>query len=331
MVMLTIPHRVCESTCFVNGLEDIIAWKGADYAKYLLPVVGGMASFAYLKFKAADPPKMVYWGNSPKYLLRDLSEVIGFKENIVEGRSFGSAFARMKEHIDAGTPVMVGAMDMYYLPYCSDIYHRQHVPIHYVLVVGYDDVAGTALVHDCALQGIQGIPYGEFEKSLDVKVPGMSKRNTIRAFELPERVPTELEVARRGFARKAEKMLDPPVKMFGIPAMRKLAEEVAEWGDKRCFEHMATYATTPPMPPESFGNSHGMRLWQAEVLGRLGRKYAASEWTAASRLFEDSGRIIMLISEAAMGMDGRRVARLLGEVAELEERAYEMLGDQHNA
>ncbi len=305
--------------------------EGADYAKCLLPVVGGMASFAYLTFKAADPPKMVYWGKSPKYLLRDLSEVIGFKEALVEGRSFGSAFARMKEHIDAGTPAMAGAMDMYYLPYCTDLYRRQHVPIHYVLVVGYDDIEGAVLVHDCALQGIQSIPYGEFEKSLDVKVPGMSKRNTIRAFELPERVPTELEVARRGFARKAEKMLDPPVKMFGIPAMRKLAEEVAEWGDKRCFEHMATYATTPPMPPESFGNSHGMRLWQAEVLGRLGRKYAASEWTAASRLFEDSGRIIMLISEAAMGMDGRRVARLLGEVAELEERAYEMLGDQHNA
>jgi len=32
-----------------------------------------------------------------------------------------------------------------------------------------------------------------------------------------------------------------------------------------------------------------------------------------------------------MGMDGRQIARLLGEVAELEERAYEMLGRQHNA
>ncbi len=325
MVLHSLPHRVCESTCFVNGLEDVLAWKGGNYAKYLLPMVGGMASFAYLKFKVAYPPKMVYWGNSPKYLLRDLSKVIGFKEVVTEGKSYGGTFARMKECIDGGTPVMAGAMDMYYLQYCTELYHKQHVPIHYVLVVGYDDEEGTVFVHDCALQGIQKIPYGEFEKSLDVKVPGMSKRNTMRAFELPARIPAELEVAKMGFALKAEKMLNPPVKMFGIPAMHRLAEEVAEWDDRRCFEHMATYATAPPMPPKSFGNSHGMRLWQAEVLGELGRKYGVAEWCDASRLFEDSGRRIMKISEAAMGMDGQKVASLLGEVADIEERAYWML------
>jgi hypothetical protein len=62
-----------------------------------------MASFAYLKFKAADPPR---WstGGTAEVPAEGPLEVIGFKENIVEGRSFRSAFARMKEHIDAGTP-----------------------------------------------------------------------------------------------------------------------------------------------------------------------------------------------------------------------------------
>jgi hypothetical protein len=82
---------------------------------------------------------------------------------------------------------MAGAMDMYYLPYCNDLYHRQHVPIHYVLVVGYDVWREQHSSTTALSKASRALPYGEFEKSLGVKVPGMSKRNTIRAFELPER------------------------------------------------------------------------------------------------------------------------------------------------
>ena len=84
----TLPHRICESTCYVNGLEDLLTWKGADYADFLLPIVGGMAGFAYLRFKRANPPCMVYWGANPKYLMKDLAQVIGFKEVIIEGKAF---------------------------------------------------------------------------------------------------------------------------------------------------------------------------------------------------------------------------------------------------
>ncbi len=31
-----LPHKVCESTCYVNGLEDLLAWKGANYTDFLL-------------------------------------------------------------------------------------------------------------------------------------------------------------------------------------------------------------------------------------------------------------------------------------------------------
>lgn len=60
----------------------------------------------------------------------------------------------------------------------------------------------------------------------------MSKRNTIRAFTIPEKTPSELEVAKKGVAYKAERFLHPPVRLFGIPAMRKLADEIFEWENK---------------------------------------------------------------------------------------------------
>jgi len=84
-----------ESTCYVNGL-DLLAWKGADYTGFLRSMVGGMAGFAYLRFKRADPPCMVYWGANPKYLMKDLANIIGFRETVIEGRTFKLLFLALE-------------------------------------------------------------------------------------------------------------------------------------------------------------------------------------------------------------------------------------------
>jgi len=318
---------VCESTCYVNGLEDILTWKGAEYSDFLLSAIGGMAGFTYLSFKRADPPCMVYWGANPKYLMKDLANIIGFKDTVIEGKAFKNTFPRLKESIDDGQPVMAGALDMYYLHYYPDLYRKQHVPIHYVLVVGYDDDKQVVFVQDCSHKGVQEIPYEEFEESLDVNVPGMSKKNTVRTFTLPQRLPSEFEVAKKGFAYKAERFLNPPVKLFGLPAMRKLADEIFEWNNRKCFEHMATYATAPPLPPKTFENSHGMRFWQADVLSALGNKYNVRSWIEASKLFRRSGEEIMKLCKAALEQDKRRISEALTVIAEIEERAYKLLKD----
>jgi hypothetical protein len=320
-----LPHRICESTCYVNGLEDILAWKGSEYTDYLLSVIGGMASFTYLRFKRADPPCMVYWGANTKYLMKDLANIIGFKETVVEGKTFKNMFSILKNAIDNGKPVVAGALDMYHLHYYPELYKKQHMPIHYILAIGYDDEEQVVYAHDCSHRGVQKIPYTDFEESLGVKVPGMSKKNTIRTFVLPEKLPTELEVAKKGFSYKAEKFLNPPVKLFGVPAMRRLAEEILEWDNKKCFEHMATYATTPPMLPKTYENSHGMRFWQADVLNTLGRKYGVDEWVEASTLFRRSGEEIIDLSKASLEQDRQQISEDLTKIADIEEKAYESL------
>jgi hypothetical protein len=323
--MLLLPHRVCESTCYVNGLEDILAWKNAHYTDFLLSVVGGMAGFTYLRLKRADPPCMVYWGANPKYLMKDLANIIGFKETVIEGRSYEFMSSRLKKFINEDKPAMAGALDMYYLHYYQDLYGQQHIPIHYVLIVGYDDEEQVVYVHDCSHKNVQRIPYREFKKSLDVNVPGMSKKNTIRAFTLPNELPSELEVAKKGFSLKAERFLRPPVRLFGIPAMRKLAREIFEWDNKKCFEHMATYATTPPLLPVTFENSHGMRFWQANVLKVLGERHNVRKWTEASLLFKKSGERIRMLCQGALKQDRQSISSILLDIADVEEQAYSLL------
>jgi len=257
--------------------------------------------------------------------MKDLADIIGFNETVIEGKSYEFMFSRLKEFVEENRPVVAGALDMYYLHYYHDLYGKQHIPIHYVLVVGYDDEERVVFVHDCSHPNIQKIPYDEFQKSLDVNVPGMSKKNTIRAFTLPQKLPSEFEVAKKGFSYKAARFLHPPVRLLGIPAIRKLADEIFEWDNKKCFEHMATYATTPPILPVTFENSHGMHFWQANVLKVLGEKYNVGKWTEASTLFRQSGGKIMKLCQVALKQDKQLISNILLEIADIEEQAYNLL------
>lgn len=320
-----LPHRVCDSTCYWNGLEDLFAWKGRHYPDFLLPSVGGMPGFAYISLKRADPPHQVYWGACPKYLLRDLAQITGFSEILIEGKAFKNMFSKLKEFIDNEQPVMAGALDMYHLHYYPQLYKKAHVPIHYVLVVGYDDEEQAVYVHDCGYKEVQRIAYDDFERSLNVSTPGLSKRNTFRAFELPEKTPSEFEVASRGFHLKAQKFLQPPVRLFGIPAMRKAAKDILEWNNKKCFEHIVTYATTPPLLPKTYENSNGMRFRQADVLALLGIKCNVDKWTEASKMFRRSGEEIITFCESVMKQNISEASDMLLKIAEIEEEAYRLL------
>ncbi len=322
---LNLPHRVCKSTCFSNGLEDIFEWQGKKYIDYLLPVLGGMGEFAYLKFKNADPPNMVYWGANTKYLIKDLEKIIGFKVELSENITIKNTFIKIKDSINNGQPVVAGALDMYYLHYYPGIYHKRQIPIHYILVVGYDDDKQEFYIQDCGCEGVQNISYGEFEKALNVNVPGMSRKNTIRTFVLPRKLPSELEIAKRGLKFRAEKMLNPPVKLFGIPAMKKLAKEIFDWKDKRSFEHLVIYATTPPELPKVFNKSDGMRFWKSQVLKELGEKYKIDQWLKVSEMFQESGKIIIDICKAALKQDKDKISDFILRVADIEMRAYKIL------
>ncbi|NMC59150.1 MAG: BtrH N-terminal domain-containing protein, partial [Candidatus Methanofastidiosa archaeon] len=243
----------------------------------------------------------------------------------LENHTFANTFPKIKEWINEEKPVVVGALDMYYLPYYAKIYHTQHIPIHYILLVGYDDASQTVFVQDCGCQEVQPISYADFELSLNVNVPGMSKKNTARTFILPQPLPTELELAQKGLLFRAQKMLHPPVALFGVPAMRKLAKEISTWQDRASFEHMVIYATTPPELPTTFEKSDGMRTWKAQVLQQLGEKYGKKNWVKVSGMFRESGSLIRELCQAALKQDVQEISKRISLVAEIERKAYESL------
>ena len=158
-------------------------------------------------------------------------------------------------------------------------------------------------------------------------VAGRSRSvNTNRVFTVPEVLPSELSIAIKGLTQKAKHLLKPPVSMFGIPAMRKLANEIAGWTDRECFTHMVAYAgMTPPLVAEDLSHNDGARFEQARVLKELGQKYDRKPWTDASGLFTKSGELIIRLSGEALTYNGAACSKTLREIAALEEKGYTLL------
>jgi len=323
--ILDIPHTKEKGTCYINGLNDILLWHGTNYNYFLLPIIGGMAGFAYLKYNKADVSKMVYWGNNTKFLLAELSSIINYNETIIENKSWKSTFSIIKQELLNNKPVIAGALDMYHLPYYKDIFHNIHVPIHYILLTGFDDSTQTLYVNDCSFASTQKISYTDLENALNNKVPGMSKKNTIRKINLPEKMPDEEYVLKKGIKYKSNRMLNPPVNIIGIPAMKKLEKDIISM-DKKCLKHLAAYAgNNPPVIPENINKCNGLRFKFSDLLTEYGKKYNNVKYTKASFLFKQSGNSIINLCKNALNNNLQNCCKDLKNIINFEEEAYELL------
>jgi hypothetical protein len=343
MKLIQLSHKVCSMTCMVNGLEDLYEWQTGDrLPDWLLFYLSGKAGFAYIKNKKSPAPRMIFLGATTQQQYETLKDIVGFKWSLVEGRSYSYALGRTKEYVDQNVPVILGALDMYHLPYYEKFYHNFHVPIHYVLMVGYDDEQEAVLVHDCDRAEVQEIPYQDLQLAWNVNVPGLSKKNTLFTFELDGQIADVATIVHEGLRKKANFMLEPPVNMFGIEGIRKLARELPHWSEELSEEqfdtslrHLVEYTGFPPAAPNRLtghtdapDNHTGGRDGFANLLTWLARDYDRPVWAEAAVLFEQSGQVVETLTDVIvdfiLGESNtlESASELLVKIADLEEQAY---------
>lgn len=213
--------------------------------------MGQGGGFAYLRFKSADPPRQVYWGIASSRQHKYLAALLNADYREVENRSFKFSWKKAQEAVDAQTPPVLGPLDMYYLPFYEEIYQKRHIPIHYVLLVGYDDE--KAYVHDTDKSEVQEISLDELQLAWEVNVPGLGKRNRLVVLDIPKDLPPTDKLIRKSIADESQTMLHPPVSMLGIPAMEKVAGEIASWPEElgedtttKCLRQVREYLNSPP-------------------------------------------------------------------------------------
>ena len=321
----TIPHRRAHGMCPINGIRDLVHWRaGRDWSNEFLHGLGQGGGFAYLRFKSADPPRQVYWGIAGPRQHQYLAELLGAGYTAIDNRSWSFSWNKAREAVDAGSPPVIGPLDMFHLHFYEGLYHRRHIPIHYLLLVGYDDE--QAYVHDTDKDEVQAIPLDELQLAWDVNVPGLGKRNRLAILDIPDSLPPDDALIRKSITDQCQTMLYPPVSMVGIPAMKKVAREIARWPEElgedvtaKCLRQVREYLNSPP-DIEGDHLTAGRHLYitflqEAEATTGL-------DFSGAIGRLRESMATIPQLAEAIRQGHLEEAAAHVGHIAEEEAQAY---------
>ena len=328
-----VPHRVAHGLCIVNGIRDLIHWRtGYNWSNEFVYGLGQGSGFAYIRSRAANPPRQVYWGMATPRQHEYLAQLLGAVYTVVENRTFKFTWKKAQEAVQAGTPPILGPLDMYHLPYFEHIYHKWHIPIHYVLLVDGGD--RNARVHDTDMETVQAIPLDELEQAWNVNIPAMGRKNRLTIIDIPAKpIPGEALV-HRAIEDKCRTMLHPPVNMLGIPGMKKLAREITHWPQElgnettaACLRQVREYLNTPP-------DIRGGHLTATRDLYIAFLQEAAPllglDFTKPVALLQESMRIIPQIPHALQCGNLEEAAKYLDQIAGIETRAYVDLSEMVN-
>jgi hypothetical protein len=348
MDVIELPHKVLDYACPINGLEDQYEWKTKTRLTGFVLMDLGTIGFTYIKQKNAPAPRMVFWGSGMgRQLFNSLADVVGFEWTCLEDKAFRTAWQTARDSVNNGTPVLLGLLDMYYLHYYPKFYHRIHIPLHYVLMVGYDEQKEAALVQDTGLPGVQSIPLSDLQPAWNVRNPGLGKPNTLFTFKFSDQPATLESIWRRGLKKRAATFLNPAVGFLGIRGMRKLQKEIAGWPNelddaawKESMHSLVTFTSSvvPNLPqsmlpfPLGYTDPHqACRDRFADELAGAAKEYHEPGWAQAADLFRKSGEKIGRLTDLSVAaLSGKKglfdeASGITGQIADFEEAAFKLL------
>jgi hypothetical protein len=353
--IINLNHSTCDYECMWNGIEDLYRNKKAeDFPGFFFFCLSGIGNFVYQKSSLGQPKRLASWNDGrTKQMYRSISELIGFRFKHIEGRSFDYAMEKAKEQIMLEKPVVLGCLDMYYLSYYPKFFGQQHIPIHYVLMVGFDEEKGCAYLLDCGVKEVQEMSFAQLQKALDITKTPLSDKNTVCTIDFKETLKPVIEIAREGFYKKAKAVLEPSVGFIGIPGMHKLAKEFEHWQKELTQEEyedslrslVMFTGTVPALPSRLIGIEKDNILHMAdrekltEVFRWLGDTYGISAWNRAAEEFLESGlliekltnQIVEYLLKERSGLD--ELPDSIRQIAEMEEKAFRsvLLGTESNS
>lgn len=311
--IIDMTHHFDDYECMWNGIEDIYMNKtGQCLPNNFFFLLSGVGSFCYLKTPKAELKRMVALGDGrTKKMYEFLAPIAGFEYKHFEYRSFEKALIKAKSEIDAGYPVVLGAIDMFYLPYYGKMYQREHIPFHYVLMVGYDDEKQSIYLYDCGRAELLSLSYSHLCNAMDCNYPGLSKENTICTIRMIEER-DKIQIAKDALAMKKDVFLNPTAGFLGYKGFEKFISELPGWKDevnKKEYDKILTnmvefFGTVPTIPnavrgidEPDFVEFKGGFDKMSRMLGYLGDETKDDHWTKSAVFFDEGGAVIKRISD----------------------------------
>lgn len=311
--IIKLKHHFDDYECMWNGIEDLYMNKtGESLPNLFFFVLSGPGSFCYLRTDKAELKRMIALGDGrTKKMYEFLAPIVGFEYKHHEYEHFEQVLKKAKKEIDNGYPVVLGALDMYYLPYFTKLYHNEHIPFHYVLMVGYDDDERQIYLYDGGRADLISLSYDELRDCMNCSYPGLSKKNTICTVRMNESK-SKYQIAKEAIAKKCELFLNPPTNCLGYKGFEKFIRELPKLKtelnkddyDKILINLVMFFGTVPTIPnalkginePDNVVFRGGFDK-MSNVLAVMGAEYKNGSWTDAALIFEEGATVIEKISD----------------------------------
>lgn len=347
--ILELNHHLDDYECMWNGIEDLYM----NETKEKIPdqfffAMSGFCSFAYIKTNKSDIKRMVSFGDGrTKKMYEYLSDIVGFKYHFIESNTASIALNKAKKEIDNNYPVVIGAFDMYYLEYYKKLYHKEHIPFHYFLMIGYSDELEKVYLYDCGRKDIQELSYENVLLGMNAEYPGLCKKNTICTIRM-DKLNSKKDIMKKCLKDKADMYVNPKTNFLGINGINKLIKELPNWDnelgkeetDKILRSMVEFMGTVPGSPNKLLGINKQDELpfmcsrdKFSRVLKELSKEYNSNELEQASRLFLESGKEFQKLCNIFVDylVDNKEYKNesvlVLNKIGELEYNAYKIILD----
>lgn len=308
--LIEIKHHISSGCCMCSGIEDIYTTKtNQSVPEGFLLALGSFGETVFIKMNNSEKPYMFSANDArPKTVYENLKDELGLDYKIIDGRTVEYAKKSIRKEIDTGYPVILGPLDMFYLPYLK-MYHKEHIPIHYVMMVGYDEEKSCVLIYDCDREDMIELSFNDLELAWNIKKNGVGDRNGFIRIRLKDNLPNKYTLAYNCLLRKAERQFREKPYILGISAYKKIAKELPKWKEKFSEEEYrkALISITeymgkvPKLPNQITGikevdipyRANYDRL--AKIIYELGQEYNQENWLKSAELFDKCGKNIEAI------------------------------------
>jgi len=199
------------------------------FQRGVLLALGSFGETVFIKMNNSEKPYMFSANDArPKTVYENLKDELGLDYKIIGGRTVKYAKKSIKKEIDGGYPVVLGPLDMFYLPYLK-MYHVEHIPIHYVLMTGYDEEKNCVLIYDCDREDMIELAVSDLELAWNIEKNGVGDKNGFIKIRLGENLPDKYTLSCNCLLKKAERQFRKKPYILGISAYEKIARELPKW------------------------------------------------------------------------------------------------------
>lgn len=210
--------------CGSAAMRSLLAFRGIRLSEAMCFGLGSAAGFLYVP-DLPVPPGAAFHGRTLE-MERDLCAALGipYPERAEEDADAGWEAARAA--LLSGDPILIST-DLAYLDYFGT---NTHFSGHRVVLFGFDDEAGTALLSDSERDAPEELPLDSLKRSRASTIPPYPMGNRWCPIRLPGPLRPLSEAIPLALARNAREILAPaPGELEGVSGMRRLAEEIPLW------------------------------------------------------------------------------------------------------